>query len=142
MFGLDRMFDRAKGVAIAAGAATLLGIAGGVSLAISASMTLALQMPAPAAYAVAGIGFLTLAAVAMWVGLQPKRPENQDEPKPVIDPAAAVLDMIDLPVNVATQVFRKRPVMASVAAAGLGLLLVRKPLIVLGVVEGLIGRRH
>jgi hypothetical protein len=75
VFGIERFFDRAKGVAVAAGAASLLAIGGVVTLAISAALTLEMWMPAPAAYAVTAVGFLAVAAIAMWVGVQPKKPE-------------------------------------------------------------------
>jgi len=38
VFGIERFFDRAKGVAVAAGAASLLAVAGAVTLAISAAL--------------------------------------------------------------------------------------------------------
>ena len=140
MFGFDRFFDRAKGVAVAAGAATLLAIAGVVTLAISAALTLEMWMPAPAAYAVTAVGFLSVAAIAMWVGVQPKKPEKKEEPQPEIDPTQAVLAMFDLPVDVAKQVLKERPVAATIVIAGLGLLIARKPQVVLGMVDKLVER--
>ncbi len=140
MFGLDRFFDRAKGVAVAAGAATLLAIGGVVTLAISAALTLEMWMPAPAAYAVTAVGFLSIAAIAMWVGVQPKKPEKKEEPQPEIDPTQAVLAMFDLPVEVAKQVIKERPVAATVVIAGLGILIARKPQVVLGMVDKLVER--
>lgn len=142
MFGLDRFFDRAKGVAVAAGAATLLAIAGAVTLAISAALTLEIWMPAPAAYAVTGVGFLAVAAIAMWVGVQPKRPEHnhKEEPQQEIDPTQAVLAMFDLPVEVAKQVIKERPVAATIVIAGLGILIARRPQVVLGMVDKLVDR--
>jgi hypothetical protein len=139
VFGLERFFDRAKGVAVAAGAATLLAIGGVVTLAISAAMTLETWMPGPAAYAVTAIGFLAVAAIAMWVGVQPKKPEKQ-EPAEEVDPTQAVLAMLDLPVEVAKQIIRERPVAATVVVAGLGLLIARKPLVALNMVDKLIQR--
>ncbi|RYG29655.1 MAG: hypothetical protein EON93_16300, partial [Burkholderiales bacterium] len=126
MFGIERFFDRAKGVAVAAGAASLLAIGGVVVLAISAALTLEMWLPAPAAYAVTGVGFLAVAAIAMWVGVQPKKPEHKEEPQPEIDPTQAVLAMFDLPVEVAKQVLKERPVAATVVIAGLGILIARK----------------
>lgn len=140
MFGIERFFDRAKGVAVAAGASTLLAIAGVVTLAISAAMTLQMWLPGPAAYAVTGVGFLAVAAIAMWVGVQPKKPEKQAEPVPDIDPTQAVLAMFDLPVEVAKQVMKERPVAATVVIAGLGILIARKPQVVLGMVDKLVER--
>lgn len=139
MFGIERFFDRAKGVAVAAGAASLLAIGGVVTLAISAALTLEMWMPAPAAYAVTAVGFLAVAAIAMWVGVQPKKPEKQ-EPVEEIDPTQAVLAMFDLPVEVAKQVIRERPVAAAGVIAGLGLLIARKPQVVLGMVDKLVDR--
>lgn len=140
MFGIERFFDRAKGVAVAAGAATLLAVAGAVVLAISAAMTLQMWLPGPAAYAVTGVGFLAVAAIAMWVGVQPKKPEKKEEPQPEMDPTQAVLAMFDLPVEVAKQVMKERPVAATIVVAGLGLLIARKPQVVLGLVDKLVER--
>jgi hypothetical protein len=140
VFGIERFFDRAKGVAVAAGAASLLAIGGVVMLAISAALTLEMWMPAPAAYAVTAVGFLAIAAIAMWVGVQPKKPEKQAEPAPEIDPTQAVLAMFDLPVEVAKQVMKERPVAATIVVAGLGILLARKPQVVLGMVDKLVER--
>ena len=139
MFGIERFFDRAKGVAVAAGAASLLAIGGAVTLAISAALTLEMWMPAPAAYAVTAVGFLSVAAIAMWVGVQPKKPEKQ-EPAEEIDPTQAVLAMFDLPVEVAKQVIKERPVAATVVMAGLGILIARKPQVVLSMVDKLVDR--
>ena len=99
MFGIERFFDRAKGVAVAAGAASLLAIGGVVTLAISAALTL-----------------------EMWM------------------PTQAVLAMLDLPVEVAKQIMKERPVAATVVIAGLGLLIARKPQVALGMVDKLIER--
>lgn len=139
MFGIERFFDRAKGVAVAAGAATLLAIGGVVTLAISTAMTLQLWMPGPAAYAVTAVGFLAVAAIAMWVGVQPKKPEKQELPEEV-DPTQAVLAMLDLPVEVAKQIIKERPVAATVVVAGLGLLIARKPQLALNMVDKLLAR--
>ncbi|MDP3492353.1 MAG: phage holin family protein [Hyphomonadaceae bacterium] len=139
MFGIERFFDRAKGVAVAAGAASLLAIGGVVTLSVSAAMTLQMWMPGPAAYAVTGVGFLSVAAIAMWVGVQPKKPEKHEQPEEV-DPTRAVLAMLDLPVEVAKQILKERPVAATVAIAGLGLLIARRPQVALGMVDKLIER--
>ncbi len=139
MFGIERFFDRAKGVAVAAGAATLLAIGGVVTLAVSAAMTLETWMPGPAAYAVTAVGFLAVAAIAMWVGVQPKKHEKREEPEEV-DPTQAVLAMLDLPVEVAKQIIKERPVAATVVVAGLGLLIARKPQIALNMVDKLLER--
>ena len=139
MFGIERFFDRAKGVAVAAGAATLLAIGGVVTLAISAAMTLETWMPGPAAYAVTAVGFLAIAAIAMWIGVQPKKPEKQEQPEEV-DPTQAVLAMLDLPVEVAKQIIKERPVAATVVVAGLGLLIARKPQVALNMLDKLLQR--
>lgn len=140
MFGIERFFDRAKGVAVAAGAASLLAVAGAVTLAISAALTLEMWMAPPAAYAVTGVGFLAVAAIAMWVGVQPKKPEKHPEQPEEVDPTQAVLAMFDLPVEVAKQVIKERPVAATIVIAGLGLLIARKPQVVLGMVDKLVDR--
>jgi hypothetical protein len=139
VFVFGRLFDRAKGVAVAAGAATLLAIGGVVTLAISAALTLETWMPAPAAYAVTAVGFLAVAAIAMWVGVQPKRPEAHPEPEEV-DPTQAMLAMLDLPVEVAKRIITERPVAATVVVAGLGLLIARRPQVALKMVDRLLER--
>ncbi|MEQ1609236.1 MAG: hypothetical protein ABL956_09775 [Hyphomonadaceae bacterium] len=141
MFGIERFFDRAKGVAVAAGAASLLAIGGVVTLAISAALTLERWMPAPAAYAVTAVGFLAVSAIAMWVGVQPKRAEEHHHPQPEeVDPTQAMLAMLDLPVEVAKKIIQERPVAATVVVAGLGLLIARKPHIALKMVDRLMER--
>lgn len=139
MFGIERFFDRARGVAVAAGAATLLAMGGTVALAIAMASMLEAWLPAPAAYAVTAVGFLAVAAIAMWVGVQPKKPEKREEVEE-IDPTQAVLAMLDLPVEVAKQIIRERPVAATVVVAGLGLLIARKPQIALNMVDKLLER--
>lgn len=140
MLGLDRIFDRAKGLAIAAGAATLLAIAGVATLAISAAMTLQLRLPGSAAYAVTGVALLAVATIAMWVGMHPKKPEKTETAPPKVDPAKAVLDMIDLSVGVATQIVKTRPVATTLAVAGLGFLAAWKPKAALSVADSLLSR--
>lgn len=140
MFGINRFFDRAKGVAIAAGAASLLAIAGAATLAVSAAMTLQILLPEAAAYAAVGVFFLAVSAIAMWVGLQPKEPDTVEEASPAVDPVEAVLDMIDLPVDVATQIIKTRPVSTTLAVAGVGLLIAWRPKVALGMVDSLLAR--
>jgi len=48
--------------------------------------------------------------------------------------------MFDLPVEVAKQVIKERPVAATIVIAGLGLLIARKPQVVLGMVDKLVDR--
>ena len=91
-------------------------------------------------YAVTAVGFLAVAAIAMWVGVQPKKPEKKEEPQPEIDPTQAVLAMFDLPVEVAKQVIKERPVAATIVMAGLGILIARRPQVVLGMVDKLVDR--
>jgi len=140
VFGIERFFDRAKGVAVAAGAASLLAIGGVVTLAISAALTLEMWMPAPASYAVTAVGFLSVSAIAMWVGVQPKRAEEHHPQPEETDPTQAMLAMLDLPVEVAKKIIQERPVAATVVVAGIGLLIARKPHIALKMVDRLMER--
>lgn len=133
-----RFFDRAKGVAIIAGAASLLAIAGVVLLGASAAATLATWMPWPAALAVSAVGFLSVAAIAMWIGVQPKHAEKPEETD--VDASAAAMAMLDLPVEVARKIIQERPIAATVVVAGIGLLIARKPQIALKMVDKLIER--
>lgn len=130
--------DRAKGVAIAAGAASLLALAGVLTLAASLAATLALWLPWPAALALTAITFFAVAAVAMWVGVQPERVKSDD---PDHDQASdAALALVDLPMEAAKRIIAERPVAAIVLASGLGLLIARRPQVAMRMVDKILER--
>jgi hypothetical protein len=130
--------DRAKGVAIAAGAASLLAFAGVLTLAASLAATLALWLPWPAALALTAITFFAVAAIAMWVGVQPERIKSDD---PDHDQASdAALALVDLPMEAAKRIISERPVAAIVLASGLGLLIARRPQVAMRMVDKILER--
>jgi len=134
-----RFIDRAKGVAIAAGAASLLALAGVFTLAAASAATLALWVPWPAALAITAVGFLATAAIAMWVGVQPTQASRNDD-KDGEQAAAAAMALVDLPVEAAKQIISQRPIAAIVLVSGFGLLIARKPQIALKVVDKILER--
>jgi hypothetical protein len=133
-----RILDRAKGVAIAAGAASLLALAGVLTLAASLAATLALWMPWPAALALTAITFLATAAISMWIGVQPERmrPDEDDGDQA----SAAALALVDLPMEAARRIITERPLAAVVLVSGFGLLLARRPQIAMKVVDKVLER--
>lgn len=134
-----RFIDRAKGVAIAAGAASLLALAGTFMLAASLAATLAVWVPLPAALAITAVAFLAVAAIAMWAGVQPERAKS-DEPDEVEQVSEAALALVDLPVEAAKRIISERPIAAVVVVSGFGLLLARRPQIALKVVDKILER--
>ncbi|HEX5008296.1 MAG TPA: hypothetical protein VFV70_14370 [Hyphomonadaceae bacterium] len=133
-----KIMDRAKGVAIAAGAASLLAFAGVLTLAASLAATLALWLPWPAALALTAVTFFAVAAIAMWVGVQPERIRSDD---PDHDQASdAALALVDLPMEAAKRIITERPVAAIVLASGLGLLIARRPQVAMKMVDKILER--
>lgn len=134
-----KFLDRAKGVAIAAGAASLLALAGVLTLAASLAATLALWMPWPAALALTAITFLATAAISMWIGVQPERikPSDEDEGDQA---SAAALALVDLPMEAARRIIVERPLAAVVLVSGFGLLLARRPQVAMKVVDKVLER--
>ncbi|MDP3740537.1 MAG: hypothetical protein Q8R02_24335 [Hyphomonadaceae bacterium] len=134
-----RFIDRAKGVAVAAGAASLLAVAGVVMLAASGAATLAIWMPWPAALATTAVGFLAVAAIAMWVGVQPAHADKNDD-KDGEQASAAAMALVDLPLEAAKRIITERPVAAIVLVSGFGLLIARRPQIAMKVVDKILER--
>ncbi len=130
--------DRAKGVAIAAGAASLLAFAGVLTLAASLAATLAVWLPWPAALALTAIAFFAVAAIAMWVGVQPERVKADDADHDQASDAA--LALVDLPMEAAKRIIAERPVAAIVLASGLGLLIARRPQVAMKMVDKILER--
>ena len=130
---------RARGVAVAAGAASLLALAGVFTLAAAGAATLATWMPWPAALAVTAVGFLAMAAIAMWVGVQPERMKDNDD-QDGEQASAAALALVDLPMEAAKRIITERPIAAIVLVSGFGLLIARRPQIALKVVDKILER--
>jgi hypothetical protein len=133
-----KFIDRAKGVAIAAGAASLLALAGVFTLAASLAATLALWVPWPAALAITAVAFLSVAAIAMWVGVQPERMRQDDDDGEQASQAA--LALVDLPMEAAKKIIVERPIAAIVLVSGFGLLIARRPQIAMKVVDKILER--
>ena len=131
--------DRAKGVAIAAGAASLLALAGVFTLAAAGAATLAIWLPWPAALAITAVGFLAIAAIAMWVGVQPAHADRNHE-RDSDQASDAALALVDLPLEAAKRIIQERPIAALVMVSGIGLLIARKPQVALKVVDKILER--
>jgi hypothetical protein len=134
-----KVLDRAKGVAVAAGAASLLALAGVFTLAAAGAATLAIWMPWPAALALTAVGFFAIAGIAMWVGVQPERVKNEDEDE-TKHASDAAMALVDLPMEAAKRIIQERPIAAVVLVSGFGLLIARRPQIALKVVDKILER--
>jgi hypothetical protein len=133
------ILHRAKGVAVAAGAASLLALAGVFTLAAAGAATLAIWVPWPAALAITAVGFLATAAIAMWVGVQPERVKGTDDGDGE-QASAAAMALVDLPMEAAKRIISERPIAAIVLVSGFGLLIARRPQIALKVVDKILER--
>jgi len=96
-------------------------------------------MPWPAALAVTAVGFLAMAAIAMWVGVQPERMKDNDD-QDGEQASAAALALVDLPMEAAKKIITERPIAAIVLVSGFGLLIARRPQIALKVVDKILER--
>ena len=134
-----RFIDRAKGVAIAAGAASLLALAGVFTLAGALAATIAVWLPWPAALAITAVVFFLTAGISMWVGVQPSS-AGKNEDLDAEQASAAALALVDLPMEAAKKIITQRPIAAVVLVSGFGLLLARKPQIALKVVDKILER--
>lgn len=139
---LWRILDKAKGVAIGAGAASVLALAGVFTLAASLAATFAIWLPWPAALALSAVTFLAVAAIAMWLSVRPDRGDknadrNGDDHEQI---AAAASALVDLPLDAAKKLIAERPVAAIVLVSGLGLLIARRPQVALKVVDKILER--
>jgi hypothetical protein len=133
------ILNRAKGVAVAAGAASLLALAGVFTLAAAGSATLAQWIGWPAGLAVTAVIFFAVAGIAMWVGVQPDRMKNNDE-EDGEHASNAALALVDLPMEAAKKIIQERPIAAIVLVSGFGLLIARRPQIALKVVDKILER--
>ena len=137
----DKIFDRAKDVAIAAIVAGFLAIAGVFALTAAAAWQLSLWMPWPAALTVTGVALLAIAAIALWVGTQTKKkpePAQQDFAGEV-DPVAMVLGLMELPVEVVKKIVSEKPIASIAVLSSIGLLIARKPEVALRLFDKIVG---
>ncbi len=124
----DRIFDRAKDLAIVAVIAVMLALIGASMLAVSAAWTLSQWMAWPAALAVVAVGLLAIAAIALWVGTLKKKPEPaKPDPMGEVDPVAMVLGLMELPIEVVKKIVAEKPIASIAVISSLGLLIARKP---------------
>lgn len=124
----DKLFDRAKDVAITAVIGVMLAFTGLMALTVGAAWQLSLWMPWPAALAVVGVGLLAIAAISLWVGTREKKPEPQpDQFVGDVDPVSMVLGLMELPVEVTKKIISEKPVASMVVIASVGLLIARNP---------------
>jgi hypothetical protein len=133
------ILNRAKGVAVAAGAASLLALAGVFTLAAAGAATLAQWIGWPAGLAITAIVFFAVAGIAMWVGVQPDRMKNNDD-EDGEHASNAALALVDLPMEAAKKIIQERPIAAIVLVSGFGLLIARRPQIALKVVDKILER--
>lgn len=137
-----QVLDKVKGVAIGAGAASVLALAGVFLLGASLAATVAIWLPWPAALAIAAMTFLSVAALAMWLSVRPDKSSREDkkggEDQDQILGAASAL--VDLPMEAAKKLIAERPVAAIVLVSGLGLLIARRPQVALKVVDRILER--
>ncbi len=140
---LWRILDKAKGVAIGAGAASVLALVGVFLLGASLAATIAIWLPWPAALALAAITFLSTAAIAMWLSIRPGKEGREDGKADDRDQdqiSAAASALVDLPMDAAKKIIAERPVAAIVLVSGLGLLIARRPQVALKVVDKILER--
>jgi len=133
------ILNRAKGVAVAAGAASLLALAGVFTLAAAGAATLAQWIGWPAGLAVTALVFFLVAAIAMWVGVKPDRPKGDDD-EDGEHASNAALALVDLPMEAAKKIIQERPIAAIVLVSGFGLLIARRPQIAMKVVDKVLER--
>ena len=103
-------------------------------LAAAGAATLAIWMPWPVALAITAVGFLAVAAIAMWVGVQPAH-GDKGEDKEGEHAADAAMALVDLPMEAAKRIITERPIAAIVLVSGFGLLMARRPQIAMKVVD-------
>ena len=136
----DKIFDRAKDLAITAVVGFILAIVGVGVLSVAAAWQLSLWMTWPAALAVTGVGILAIAAISLWIGTTKKKKEPEPEELMAdVDPVSMVLGLMELPVEVVKKIVMEKPI-ASIAVIGsLGLLISRKPEVALKLFDKLVG---
>ncbi len=137
----DKIFDRAKDIAIVAVFAGLLALIAAAMLAVSAAWVLSQWMVWPAALAVTAVGILAIAAIALWFGMaeKKKKPEPEIDPMTEIDPVSMVLGLMELPVEVTKKIIAEKPIASIAVIASLGLLIARKPEVALKLFDKVVG---
>jgi selenophosphate synthase len=85
------------------------------------------------------VGFFAIAAIAMWVGVQPDRMKDDDD-EDGEHASNAALALVDLPMEAAKKIIQERPIAAIVLVSGFGLLIARRPQIALKVVDKILER--
>lgn len=137
----DKIFDRAKDLAIAAVIGVMLALTGLMALTVGASWQLSLWMPWPAALSIVGVGLLAIAAISLWVGTREKKPEPQpDQFVGEADPVSMVLGLMELPVEVTKKIISEKPVASMVVIASVGLLIARNPQVALKLFDKVVGQ--
>jgi hypothetical protein len=116
----------------------LLALAGVFMLAAAVAATIAIWLPWPVALAISAVIFLLSGGIAMWLGVQPSNPKNDD--LDAEQASAAALALVDLPLEAAKKIITQRPIAAVVLVSGFGLLIARKPQIALKVVDKILER--
>lgn len=136
----DKIFDRAKDVAIAAIVAGFLAIGGVLALTGAAAWQLSLWMTWPAALTVTGVALLSISAIALWIGTYKKKSEpEQEDHDGDIDPVSMVLGLMDLPIEVVKKIVVEKPIASIAVVSSLGLLIARKPEVALKLFDRLVG---
>lgn len=137
----DKIFDRAKDLAIAAVIGVMLALTGLMALTVGASWQLSLWMPWPAALSIVGVGLLAIAAISLWVGTREKKPEPQpDQFVGEADPVSMVLGLMELPVEVTKKIISEKPVASMVVIASVDLLIARNPQVALKLFDKVVGQ--
>jgi hypothetical protein len=138
---VGQFVDKARVIAIASVFATFLGLAGMFTLAAACAVLLAEWMHWAGALAVTAVGFLALAAIALWVGIKPSRALPDEEPEPA-DPTmeSAFSALTDLPLEMARKIITERPIAALAVFSGFGVLIARRPDLAMKMVDKLINR--
>src|ERR1700753_1840129 len=77
--------DRAKSIAIAGVIATFFGLVGVFTLAASMAFPLAMWMVWPAALALTAVTFLSITAIALWIGTRPTSGSSSSATAPPMD---------------------------------------------------------
>lgn len=137
----DKIFDRAKDLAIAAVIGVMLAFTGLMALTVGGAWQLSLWMPWPAALSVVGVGLLAIAAISLWVGTREKKPEPQpDQFVGEADPVSMVLGLMELPVEVTKKIISEKPLASMVVIASVGLLIARNPQVALKLFDKVVGQ--
>jgi hypothetical protein len=137
----EQIVDKAKLIAIAGVIALFFGLAGAFLMAGAFAALLAMWLPWPAALAITGVGFLSITAIALWVGTRSPKMSDEDsgaEHDSMVD--SALSSLTDLPLDAARKIISERPLAALAVFSGFGALIARRPEVAIRLVERLITR--